>query len=133
MKLQFDNKGKVNSRESVTEKDVIDMVEMLHPLDLPYLILEDTSGDYIQCMAGDIGFVVETRLHDNPHTFKHFVIGKKDVNTTWYSINGTVGPVNVLGSEVLQVGDVKNLFISFFFKRDVQQSYKKRDTTKLFR
>lgn len=132
MKLLFDNNGKVSARESVTEKDVIDIVDMLHPFDFPYLILEDKNGDYMQCMAGDIGFVVEIRIYVEKDVFKHFVMGSKDLNNTWYTIKGSVGPVHVLGNEVLQIADVRNLFIAFFLKNDVQQSYNKRNVTKMF-
>lgn len=133
MKLIFDNSGKVKNQESVSEKEITDMIEKLHPSDFPYLILEDTESNYIQCMAGDKDFVVEIRIYDENDSFKHFVIGSKETSQVWYSINGAVGPVMVLGHELLRIRDVKNLFVSFFLNNDVPESYAKRNVTKMFR
>jgi hypothetical protein len=132
VKLFFENNRKINSRESVTEKDVADMIEQLHSINFPYLILEGINGNYIQCMAGDKGFVVEIRLYSEKDIFKHYVIGNKNVSKTWYTINGGVGPIQVLGHEVLQIADVKSLFASFFLKNEIEQVYSKRDITKMF-
>lgn len=109
------------------------MIEKLHPSDFPYLILEDTMSNYIQCMAGDIGFVVEIRIYDGNDSFRHFVMGSKETSRIWYTIDGAVGPVTVLGHELLKISDVKNLFVSFFLNNDVPQSYAKRNVTKMFR
>lgn len=133
MKLFFKNNDKANSLELATETDIIYMIEQLHVLQFPYLILEDIGRNYIQCMAGDQGFVVEIRLYNEDGTFKHFVVGTKSVSKIWCTVSGEVGPVHVLGHEVLQIADVKNLFVSFFMKSDMEHSYIKRNVTKMFK
>jgi len=133
MKISFESDGKANIQDSVKEIDIINMIEKLNPLNHPYLILEGSNNDYIQCMAGDKGFVVELRVYAENKSFKHFVVGSKDLSKTWHIINGKVGPVNVLGHEILQVEDVKKVFTSFFLKNDIPSIYNKRNVTKMFK
>lgn len=133
MRISFESDGNVNSQDSVKEIDIINMIEKLHPLNHPYLVLEDSNKDYIQCMAGDNGFVVEFRVYAENEVFKHFVVGRTDLSKTWYIISGKVGPVNVLGHEVLQVEDVKKLFTFFLLNNDIPSTYNRRNITKMFK
>jgi hypothetical protein len=133
MKLSFECEGKVNSQESIKETDVINIIEKLNPLNYPYLILEGPDKDYIQCMAGDEGFIVELRIYTENDTSKHFVIGIGDLSRTWYTINGKIGPIYVRGHEILQIEDVKKMFTSFLLKNDIPSLYNKRNITKMFK
>jgi hypothetical protein len=96
------------------------------------LILENQNLDYIQCMAGDKGYVAEVRFQLGDGKFKHFRIGYKEMSKTWEDVNGKAGPIRVLGHEILKRHDVEKLFKYFFEKSEIESGYNKRNITKIF-
>jgi hypothetical protein len=131
MKATYDSDGVVYNREQITNGDVETLVKNLDAWNNPYLIIENNKGDYMQCMGGDDGFVVEVRFQGDGK-FEHFVVGNKEMSKVWHEVTGTVGPVRVLGHEVLQRSDAEKLLKFFLSTSEVENSYNKRNITKMF-
>lgn len=131
MKATYESNGVVYNREQISDTDIDVWVKNLDGWSNPYLILENNDGDYMQCMGGHDGFVVEVRFYDG-EKFKHFVLGNNEMSTVWNEVTGKVGPVRVLDHEVLKRSDVDKLLKSFFTTGEVESTYNKRNITKTF-
>lgn len=131
MKATYDTDGIVYNHEQISEADIDVWVKNLDGWNNPYLIIENDNGDYMQCMGGDDGFVVEVRFYAG-ETFQHFRVGNGEMSTVWNEVSGLVGPVRALEHEVLERSDVEKLLKLFFTTGDVESTYNKRDITKMF-
>lgn len=74
---------------------------------------------------------VEARFYYDDK-FKHFVIGDKGVTKVWNEIHCKVGPIRVLGHEVLMLKDAVSLFNYFYLNGDIDPHYNKRNVTRQF-
>ncbi|MFT3682284.1 MAG: hypothetical protein QM791_18570 [Ferruginibacter sp.] len=116
--------------ESVTEAMLQEIIPNLHPVHLPFIILEAPERHYMQC-AGDINqLTVEARFYTADTSFKHFVIGTNGHSKVWHQINCAVGPINVLGHEVLNCNHALELFSYFLLQKKVKENYSQRNVTK---
>ncbi|WP_316815863.1 hypothetical protein [Pedobacter nyackensis] len=97
----------------------------------PYVIFSLNNNDFIQCAGGIKSLVVEARFYEGD-SFKHFIIGKKEMSNVWHTIECKVGPIRVLGHEVLNVDEALELFSYFYFENDILPTYNKRNITKQF-
>jgi hypothetical protein len=131
MKATYNSNNTEHHLDSITEKDIATLLSNLDGWNNAYVIIENEKGDYMQTMGGDNGFVVEVRFQGEGK-FKHFVVGYPEMSKVWHNIQGSSGPVPVLGHEVLQRSDVETLFKFFLTTSEVKSGYNKRNITKIF-
>jgi hypothetical protein len=131
MKLKYENNNVIHSIDLVGKTDIEKVLNDLDPVIQPYVILEDENDDFIQCAGSKNNLVVEIRLH-NGNSFKHYILGKKEENKVWHTINCKVGPIRVLGHEDLTLKHAIELFNNFYFLKDIIPTYNKRNITKQF-
>jgi hypothetical protein len=118
--------------EVTTPADIERLVAALDQSNNAILILENQNSDYIQCMAGDKGYVAEARFQLGDGKFKHFRIGYQETSKVWDEVNGMAGPIRLLGHEILKRHDVEKIFKFFFEKSEIESGYNKRNITKIF-
>jgi len=131
MKLTFESGSRQLAMENVDEQKINDILEKISPEVFPYVILEKPNGDYIQATGSADRLAVEARFYYEKK-FKHFVMGNMEVSKVWNEIHSKVGPIRVLGHEVLKLKDAVSLFCYFYLNGDIDPYYNKRNITKQF-
>jgi hypothetical protein len=131
MRLVFEDNGIEQTIETVTERDIEEVLKKLDGTKFPYAILESDNGNFIQCAGGKDSLVVEVRLFFGD-SFKHFVVGRKNISKVWHTVYCKIGPIRVLGHEELNLECALEIFKDFCANNNVMIEYNMRNITKQF-
>ena len=131
MKIEFEENGIRRTIEPVTENLIFEKLNQLDSNGSPFLILERGKEGYIQCVGDRERCSVEVRFNLEIG-FRHFVVGRKDVDDIWATIESKVGQIRVLKNEVLTINEAFELLASFFESGILPDFYNQRNVSKLF-
>jgi len=131
MKLTFEDRGNLREINVQSEETSDKYLNLLDPVNFPFVILTNENDDYIQCAGGKTSLTVEIRVHNNG-SFKHFRVGSKNESKIWSKIECKVGPIMVLLHEDLELQNAIELFHLFYRKKDILESYNLRNITRQF-
>lgn len=132
MELTFEKNGIKENIEDVLLSNIGAVLMKLDPILMPYVVCTSEDKNFIQCAGGITSLVIEIRIYNGDDSFKHFVIGKREVSNVWHTIKSKVGPVSVLGNEELTINDAIKAFDYFYLNNGIEPSYNKRNITKQF-
>jgi len=107
------------------------IISELNPTTCPYLIFEHNNGDYLQIAGSTELLTVEYRVFDNL-SFKHFVIGMKEIERTWCIIKSGIGDIVVLKNELLNAQIAIEIVKMFSNSININEKFNSRNITKQF-
>jgi len=129
MRLRFDQSDGEKILNLASALPIDDALEQLNSTTNSYVILE-SEYDYMQC-AGDIhNLTIEVRVYNQNRSFKHYILGRKEMSKVWHTIKCKVGPIWVLAHENLNLEDAKIVFNHFYNNNEISPDYNKRNVTK---
>ena len=131
MKLTFEDRGNLREINVQSEETLDKHLNLLDPVDFPFIILTNKKGDYIQCAGSKLSLTVEIRIFDDV-SFKHYRIGSQHQSKIWSKIECKVGPIMVLLHEELTLQNAIELFHRFYKEEDIFENYNMRNITRQF-